>query len=357
MRILHLVEPAAPGLAGAVLRPHAHDAGVLACRATIERAGRFEHGVCLVGPTSAEQRARDLGLPVMDRVAPALGIPTLAWYGLEALVRERGRPDVVQCWSRTLVRLAALAFGNSAPCLAPPDEFPLPDPGRLRDRAALRRRLGMRPTGRVILLLADPPPVADARRFISLLGLLEATGHRCTGVVPAGARELIRARRFCRDAHLGSQLMQTDLPAWALAPACDCAVLHTAGDEPVIRDEPDWAPALAKAAALGAQLNGLPVVAPAGSGVGALLDEETRGRCIAESARAPDIASRLHPLLSRPELLASVSDRVRMLAGRAIDADRAVDGVVARWMQVARHGASALDPTAVERAAPAGTVA
>lgn len=331
MRILHLVEPVAPGLAGSVRRACAHDAGVLGCRATIERETDFEHRVCLIGPTSAERRARDLGLTVWDRVAPPLGIPVLAWYGLEALADQRARTDAVQCWSAPLVRAAKLAFGDAAPCLGPPEEFPLPEAGPCPDRQALRRGLGLRPRDIAVLLLADPAPVADTRRFVSLLGLLEAAGYRCNGVIPAGTRALVRARRYCRDAHLGSRLVVSDLPAWALAPACDLAVLHSAGDEPTLRTQPRWGAAAERSATIGAFLRGLPVVAPVGSGIGRLLDDRLGGWCIAESPQPPDLVSRMLPLLSSPDLRASLAVAVRGLAEGWVGADRSTSTVAAGW--------------------------
>lgn len=346
MRILHLVEPVAPGLAGSVRRAIAHDAGVLGCRAAIERERGFEHRVCLIGPTSGERRAADLGLRATDRVAPALGIPALAWYGLEALTQQRGRPDAVQCWSAGLVRAAKLAFGDSAPCFGPPDEFPLPEPGPTPGRAALRRGLGLRARDTAVLLIADPASVADARRFVSLLGLLEATGHLCAGIIPAGSRALVRARRYCRDVHLGTRVVVSDLPAWALAPACDLAVLHSAGDEPLVRARAPWAPALARAATIGAYLHSLPVVAPIGSGIGRLLDDQLRGWCIAESPLSPDLGSRLLPLLRGPDLRASVGERVRALAARWMGADRATGRLAACWLRGAAHGAAIGAPPA-----------
>lgn len=331
MRILHLVEPPAPGLAGAVLRPAPHDAGALACRAAIEKAPEHEHRVCLIGPASAEHRAHSLGLRTTDRISPPLGVPSLAWFGLESLVRDRGPPDAVQCWSRPLLRLARLALGNAVVCVGPPDDYPIPLSTSGTRREELRRRFGLADGEKAVLLLADPPSLADARRFVFTLGLTEVAGFPCAGVIPAGARFLVRGRRFCRDAHLGGRLVFTDLPAWTLAPACDAALLHAAGDEPAVRCAPPEAPAIARAAAGGALLQGVPVIAPQSAGAEPWFDTAAAPRCLAASAKAPHMAARLVGLFSDAGSLEELSRHLKARVHTMVSGDRTVAALATRW--------------------------
>jgi hypothetical protein len=357
MRILHLVEPPAPGLAGALWRPAPYDAGVLACRAAIERTPELEHRVCLIGPTSAERRAGALGLHTTHRIAPPAGAVSLGWFGLESLVRDRGLPDAVQCWTRPLLRLARLALGNSVPCVGPPAEYPLPAAPASVDRDQLRRRLGLQAGEKAVLLLADPPSTADARRFVFMLGLIEVAGHRCAGVIPSGARHLVRGRRFARDANLGTNLILTDLPAWALAPACDCAVLHDAGDEPAVRSAPETAAAIARAAVGATLIRGLPVLSPAGAGTEALYDERAAPLCIAASAHTPDIAARLVRLFGDMDRLSDLAAHLQTRTRKLARADRTVPALVARWLHPQMSRGAAGGPAGLPLGARSGAVA
>jgi hypothetical protein len=105
--ILHLLDPSRCG-----------DAGVLACRAEIERSrDEFAHQICLIGCGDDERRAERLGLSTTDRVGCGM-IASRCIAGLQHLADDRfgpvtkraGRPEIVCAWSLRALWLASRAF-------------------------------------------------------------------------------------------------------------------------------------------------------------------------------------------------------------------------------------------------------
>lgn len=276
MTILHVVD---------LSRNHA--AGAIACAAAMRRLPGDHTLITLGTPPDA-----DALFPIAPRrlVAP-LATPELAWRSLGRAIaptpNDRRRPiGVITCWSpgalvalhlasprprvpivaafteapasyahpiaqallrRALARAALLAFSESTaaawraagvadvrtapPAAARPSELPT------RDDA--RRALGLDPSERLVALLADPPSLGDARRFVNLLGILAVAGCRCTGLVPAGSDQLRRAARFIRSTGRSWSLIPTRAPLPLALAACDIALcdarlppIHTASSSP-----------------------------------------------------------------------------------------------------------------------------
>ena len=104
MRILHLIDPSAPGGGACTLRLLA-----TAC-AQLKDIG---HDVILIGSGEAEVLARRCGVPIAGRIAAPLGEPALVRRALRRVIHERervfGRVDVLHGWTLGSALLAGMA--------------------------------------------------------------------------------------------------------------------------------------------------------------------------------------------------------------------------------------------------------
>ena len=330
MRVLHLVEC----LGRARGRGATSDAELLACRAAVEGIPRVRHDVLLIADTEGEARASRLGLRTTDRVTAPLGRPTLAWRAVRALAASRPRPDVVQLWAHGIAPVARLALPRRSPVLGAPATLGVPAPSG-PGRQELRAALGLRDDDLTVLLMADPVDETQSARFTFLIGLLDFAGRQAAGVLPAGARGIMRARAFQRRAVLECPIRYSSFPSAALAGACDVGVLHVH----------PWAtasgPALERrrAAIRGAHRAGLPVVVPAHSGVADLCESSSLAEgagLVCSGDRPADFAKVVARLFENHALRASISDAVRRHGDPA--GDEALAALALSWESAAEGG-------------------
>lgn len=233
MRVLHVIE--AWSAASAAQRdPDSAptDAAVLACAQDILAWPADEHHVALIGPRSALDRAAALGLHASIRLCPPAAHPRRAGRGLAAFARDRGPFDLVRAWSPAMADLsqaAGLSIGGEQPVWSP-EAVAQGVAARAalthaEHRALLRAALGDECVEPVVGVLADSPSDCEGERVGFLMGVLEYADTPLTWIVPVGASRLARSRRFRRAEHLRSPLIETTLPAAALLPALDAAII------------------------------------------------------------------------------------------------------------------------------------
>lgn len=329
-RTLHVVLPwSTAGADRRALAPRAwpwwptvdgSDAAVLACRAALdlEHADAGNTLVALVGGSTAEARAHELGLGSWNRVLTTLGRPELAWRGLARLLRVHGPFSRVVCWGghaglTRAIRWAVASLPRSVRAPSPPVIVSLgpdsvlsagPVPAALQPdlftRTSLRTRLGIRPEERACLLLADPPSLGDANILMYVLGLLENTGEHFVGLCSADSNNLARARNVTASIGLRTRLIQSPRALWSLLPACDVALVvpPAAYREACGVAGPLARHCLPELGALrvlcaGALAVGIPVVAPRGRGLDDLFSREQAALWLAESCRNAHLARRL----------------------------------------------------------------
>ena len=269
--ILHVLRPYSDAPPPWFVRGDARDArwtpdgAILACAAMTEREG----GRTLVlGPRAAAERCRTLGLRVDAAICPPLGIDGPC---RRAIARAAASMDAGEVVSWDGGDRTPLARSLPASDLA----------RRLAPRALARETVGVAPAERTLLLLADPPPAADAVALVRLVGMLHVAGVPLTVVVGRGARGLDRARRHVRDGGYVRRLIVVEGPTLAVLAAADLAVVLTPGCVPM--SEPTRA-AVRLAVALG-----VPTVAGADSDAGiggAIVASPTRPALIAAACDA-----------------------------------------------------------------------
>lgn len=344
MRVLHLIDGGfRAGYTG-------QDPGVAAagCRLLLERAGPLQT-VCVLGPRRAVDHIRGLGLRVDTAIAPPLGSPASAWLALRRLAAAHGRPDAVQCWGRSVARLALRAFGESLPRIAfvqspgwvdadvvlstgggtgpagaicvPPPVLDAGGPGR----DEVRRRLGV-PPDRPLIAQLGVAPQADTLRFTFLVGILNAAGAGVTGLAAGAAAQRARGVRFRRGREWMPAATST-LPLDHLLPACDAAVFDGGGPSPTA----DWPPAPWAASAIAqAHALGVPVVAPAWAR-GGWYPDEAAAACLAHNSTLPELSRVLLPILEDAALRSRLSAAARAHAAAMDLASRFVDAVQDAW--------------------------
>lgn len=248
MRVLHLLAP--PDPARPREAPQRSDAALRMCAQIIKDQTSHQHTVILVGNTGAESRAQMLGITTTDRVSPPGGAAALGWRGVRRVALARGTFDIVQPWSRDLVRLARMiGVGRVAP---PPRE--LVSTPTDHDREATRAELGIHDDRPLVLMLADPPGSIDVRQCWFLAGLFEVAAWPGQVIIPA--RGTSRSRRLSAPMGLAHGTL-TDLPTAALINACDLAALLPPAHGSVTPDHPAIAASVEMALRAG-----LPVVVP-----------------------------------------------------------------------------------------------
>ena len=322
MRVLHLVESEDPD------RSPTSDVAIMGCRASLEQLPDLAHDVWLLADTRGEARARELGLRTSDRLGVPSAWPLRSWPGMRALRARRPRPDVVHAWGTRAARAARWTFGRSARVTEAPDVFPVPGRVSMHERDQLRAGLGLAPGEGAVLVLAEPEHDADAHQHVFLAGLLEYSSTRATCVFPAGAHARARSRWFHRRAVLDCRLVYSNLPALALAPACEVGVLHTRRAPGAPSPEQ-----LARRTALVlcAHRAGLPVVAAPESGTAGVCDAPGLARLVSPSYRPADYARTIVPLLRDRTRLREVSQQLVARARERVARDDAPGKLRRLW--------------------------
>lgn len=306
-RVVHVLDPD-DGRRGAAARG-APPIACMACAEAIAATPECEHAVvCL---DTGGGRVEFTGSTRTTTVAAPLGRPWLAWRAMRRVLRSLGGYEVLQPWSNA-ARSACRAAG-ARPAGPPVRAMPSIGAGTGRTRESIRAEAGL--TGDdtpVVALLAEPAFLADARRFVYMIGLLDVAGIPVAGLVGPGTAHLSRARRFHVEAAVKWRLLLAPEPVAALAHACDLMVLvPPAPHRELSACERAWA----RWAILRAHLLGTPVVAGS-EWMEGLCPEEARGLLDAEGASITDIGRRLARLVLAPDLRGRIAAAVRSHAER-----------------------------------------
>ncbi|MEZ6233296.1 MAG: hypothetical protein R3B68_03815 [Phycisphaerales bacterium] len=215
---------------------------LLACRDQVHAARAAaapdEHRVVLIACPDADDSIQSTALTPDRTIRPPLAIPALAWT---RLTRERAwNPTAVRLWSPGLDAVARGCKSSGTIEQTPwslgavlPDQAAALDPintpsaeSRAVRRAAQRAALTLTDRDILLVLLADPPAAADARDFAFLVALLEVGVGPIAALLPAGARSLLRARRFERTAIKRSALHIVEASTLDWLDAADAAILR-----------------------------------------------------------------------------------------------------------------------------------
>ncbi len=326
MKVLHLIDQ--PGTALGAERRADPDAALLACAALRGQLPEFEQSVCLIGGNALEERSAGAGLPSTDRIAPALGEAVRARAGLKAFLRDRGRPDLIHCWSRAT---ATLAEGFGLPVCrtdlgamelvgrGPQDQIPVVRGPRtdqdgpvvqfaalptvdLRttsdDRRRLRNELGVDGREPVILLLGGRPGEADALRMEFFSGLLHFAGRPVIWLIPASSARLTRGLRFHARSRWASRVIVTSRSMVDQIGAADLGVWLGAAWADAGGIGPSAAAGTLIAGALAA---GLPVIAPGSPLIAPLYRGAAGAECLAFNGTLAEISRKVLPLADDPE--------------------------------------------------------
>lgn len=249
-RVLHVVQPWSPPLdfLPGCTRADQCDASVLAAIEAMSVPG-VEHSVLLLAGSQGAQRAKALGLRQFDRLAPAMGKPSLAARLFARYADERGPFDLVHLWGEHLARIEpwhpsirAVALTNleqgslhllsalgtrttQAEGTLPPLSLSLRTrSSRLNARPRLREQFDLRDDDIALALIADPPTDASTARFTFLASLLSVSGLRVVAIVNSHGREVARGLADRRRKLLGRDPIIVDDPMLSFLPACDVAV-------------------------------------------------------------------------------------------------------------------------------------
>lgn len=317
---------------------------MLACRATVESLGGYEHTVCLIASTAGEFRADCLGLASADRITAPLGLPRLALGALRSLLASRPPPRLVQCWSESLVPIARRVVPRDVPVLGPLRDLPFPEP-KQPARAELRSLMDVGDGTPVIGILCDPPRCGDAHRIQYATGLFEICGLHAVAVIPAGAGSVPRGRRFHRETEVESRTFYSDYPSWACLPACDAAFLHTARNGPTAGVPSEAEDATDRGLTLMAHAAAVPVIVSRGPfgvatdavGTSPSLRELATDACLAPSPRPADLARAMLVLLERGlPAVRRLGEELRSRALRSGERARRLAAVESAWRAAVR---------------------
>lgn len=334
-RVLHVVEATPCTPAARVRGGAASDQPALACAGAIHALPGDLHRVIVLGPPGAAAHAASLGLRVDVDLSPPLGQPALAWRGLRRAVRGLGPFDVFQPWSDGAVRACGWAGLPRRVIAGPPiGVSPAVSVTSGRSRAEIRASLGVGDAMPVVGLLADPAWLADARRFVYMIGLLDVAGIPVAGVVDPRTSHLARARRFHAEAAVSWRLLLPDAPLASVLHACDLAVVVPPAPHrelsPCDRAWARWS--IARAHALG-----VPVIAGVEWLAGAA-PVESMASLGAGGGALTEVARLLARLAEDADERATVSERVRAGAVSAAD-----EGAFARDMSSLWDGGAGPD--------------
>lgn len=323
-RVLHIVEPWAAGPRPWFQRSTGSDALTVACAMIC--ASEPAHHAILLGPARAERRAGTIGLRTTDSACPPARRPELSWRSVRRLLRAAGPCEALVLWGDRVARLVPAVAGlaprvlrasirnepRAAMSADPHDGGPRASAMGDVDAQRWRRARGLTGEDVVVALLDEPAHAPNARRFLFLLGKLEVTGRRVIGLVPSGASEGPRARRFRRAVGLKTRLFEADRPMSALMEVCDIGLLLGPFDD-TTRPE-GTSERVARFNLLLAHRAGLPVVTAEQPAITDGVPEEARS-CLACSHHSADLGRTLFELVEDPARRATV--RARLLESAA----------------------------------------
>ncbi len=338
--IVHVVDPMRAGwIAGGIGllgKGAASDNAVLACAEAIRVRPGDAHIVVLLGTRAASQHAERLGLCVHVVVPAILGHAGLACRELRRVVIDLGGAAVLQPWSERARTACRLAAGGNGPIAQVPNEA-WPSLGSVigDNRDAVRASLGVPDGVPMVALLADPARLAEARRFVYMIGLLDVAGIPVAGLVDRRSSHVSRARRFHAEEGVDWRMLLPEEPTARLVHACDVGVIVPPSALPALRsDERAWV----RWSVMRAHLQGVPVV-----GAEAWLPAQawpTEGGEVlrARSASITDIARQLAKLVENRERLEALAKAVREGAERVVTQERYGNALDVLWENAAHLG-------------------
>lgn len=276
--------------------------------------------VLLLGGSSLERRASELGVPTTDRIAPPGRLPCFAVSGLRNYLSDRGRPDKVFCWSTGAAKAIERADRRLAPILMETCIGSSPRGGRLRwprpaaerrtaERVRWRAALGVGDDELLVVPLASADSAIDVWKFQYIFSLLETAGVEVAAVAPRAGRRVRRARRSQRMGLRPLCLRWTKVP---LARAVESADLGVWLAESVT---PRWSITTAQSA-------GIPVLCERVAGIEGVLPP--CGGCAVAPGVPTEMARVIMELADDPTRLQDLSRRAAEHASdpRALDAIR-----------------------------------
>jgi len=304
VKVLHLIDPHAPGGGACTLRLLAE---------ALERLRSVHQDVLLLGNRAHRDLAQRCGVNPIGLICPPLNHPALARGAVARTIGAReaaqGRYDLIHAWTPQSAivavmaapqrpRIVTLAVGpvsgietqvvsmlmdrHATPVLAsssavrreylslgldrrlmsvlPPAVNP--ESVESEDRAALRRRWGIPGQAFVIGSLSEPTNWVDARTAISVVTRVAATGREVRLLLHHSAARRVEAERWAARLELRSLMVMDDAAAepWRVVSGLDAALLF--GGELNSMDLSDLGSPLAALTGGGRRLRPMPGIMP-----------------------------------------------------------------------------------------------
>lgn len=301
---------------------------------------------------------------------------------IAGLRRVRRPPDgraLLHCYSRRGAAAVRIAFGRRWPIVLSVGEeaesallpFRIAGPDRLIrhgfaggsaglaclrsgacgvGREALRGAMGIGEDECVVGALAEPSGATNARWLVFFAGILVAGGVSLTVLVPRGAAQVARMRRFHATTRLNLRVLLVDggcevggagsgaVSAWS---ACDIAVVR-----------PDTHATGVSGSAIGRAIRrshggGVPVIAPRELAPEALYAGSLEERLVVSAATTKQIARCLSVMIEDRELRAETASLARRVAEEAMGSDRLREQIGAAYSLGIRPRAGSIGPREV----------
>lgn len=224
MKVLHLIDPAAPGGGPCTLRLVAE---------AVSRIGSIEHEVLVIGTAGHHALAARCGLSPCRRIAGGSHRAVIASAHLRhavAALENRGKPvDLIHAWTDSSAA-AARAVGRRAVMDGLPID-PAVDPEVMagENRPLLRERWQADETTFVIGLLGEPAEWCDAETALAAVGRVALTGRDVKLLMHHRAARHSPSIRWLGKLGLTHMVIVDDEIAepWRILPGLDAAMLAT----------------------------------------------------------------------------------------------------------------------------------
>lgn len=308
-------------------------------RASLRCVPEHEHRAAVIGG-SADQGS--LAMPACTIGSP-FGDPLLGWRGIRRAIREAGRGVILQTYSARASAAARLAsLGTSARVTwldvgaqegrrfasagvlrvgigeqvagvettarrvpVPRLAAQIPESRRLE----ARRGLEVGDDEMVVTVLEEPSQATDARWFVFLGGILIAAGIPMTLIVPPGAGNIARMRRFHATTRLGLRVIVAVSGVKDMLAAADAAICLPPAHESGARQREGL-----RLSVMHAHQSGLPVVMPREIASASGISEEAARILAASAPTTRQYAASLAKLALDPTLRARLRNEAGMTA-------------------------------------------
>ncbi|MBX3317217.1 MAG: hypothetical protein KF902_10195 [Phycisphaeraceae bacterium] len=210
------------------------------------------------------------------------------------------------------------------------------------EREAIRGAMGIREDECVVGALADPAGATNARWLVFFAGILVAGGVSLTVLVPRGAAQVPRMRRFHATTRLNLRVLVVESGCEVGGVGSDAASAWGACDIALVR--PDVHATGVSGWAIGrairrSHMSGVPVIAPRELAPEALYSGVLQERLVVSAATTKQMARCLSVMIEDRGLRVETASLARRAAEGAMGADRLQEEIIAAYSVGSRQWA------------------